>query len=351
MICKTLQDFLANITISSDDVYQYNKRINSFNSYQIKKAVLEMYASYKDARKINSFLLNEQQKEELWSFIVNRLYETYSEEFSYRHIDSEAHSYRYFYRGVADKGYKLVPGIYRNNEKEESYYFHELQVRCPNILAHLKNFNKLTYMQHYGSPTRLLDITANPLVGLYFACENPSVTDKTDGKVSIFGIRSDEVAYETSDRVQMLSHLQELSQTEQKKLLILSYLYLFKEKFPQNSKSKYSDSEIERFYYNIHKENNAFERGIVPFDMLRPVFVYANQDNPRILKQDGAFIMSALDLNEADSDNKLKKHVIKELIIPAEYKKAILTELEMVCIHKASLFPELDTVSQYLRSK
>ena len=109
-------------------------------------------------------------------------------------------------------------------------------------------------MQHYGSPTRLLDITANPLVGLYFACESHF---EIDGKVSIFGIRSDEVAYETSDRVQMLSHLQELSREEQEQLQILSYIYLFKGKFPQSTNSKYSDPEIERFYYNIQKENNA----------------------------------------------------------------------------------------------
>ena len=61
--------------------------------------------------------------------------------------------------------------------------------------------------------------------------------------------------------------------------------------------------------------------------------------------------MSALYFNETDSDGKLKKHVIKELIIPAECKKTILSELETICIHKASLFPELDTVSQYLRNR
>lgn len=78
----------------------------------------------------------------------------------------------------------------------------------------------------------------------------------------------------------MLSHLQELSREEQEQLQILSYIYLFKGKFPQSTNSKYSDPEIERFYYNIQKENNAFERGIVPLDMLRPVFVQANKITP-----------------------------------------------------------------------
>lgn len=154
-----------------------------------------------------------------------------------------------------------------------------------------------------------------------------------------------------SDKVQMLAHLQELSKDEQAKLQMLSYIYLFRDKFPQNKNSKYQNSEIERFYYNVQKENNAFQREIVPVDMLMPVFVQANQDNQRILKQDGAFIMSALDFNEKDSDRKIRKHVVKTLLIPAEYKKTIMSELEEICIHKASMFPELDTVAQYLRNK
>ena len=154
----------------------------------------------------------------------------------------------------------------------------------------------------------------------------------------VFCIKTDEVAYENSDRFQMLSHLQELNQEEQEHLQVLSYKYLFKNKFPQDKNSKYLDSKLERFYYNIQKENNAFERNIVPLDMLRPVVVQANQDNLRILKQDGAFIMSALDWGESDSDKKIRKHVIKKLIIPAKCKNGILSELEAICIHKASLF-------------
>ena len=340
--CRTLQDFLTNVKINDADIRLFYEELYNTGDCKIKEVVL---AFYKGERK-NKSAAN--QKAELWNLIENRTFEAYSEAFLDKHKDSALQPHRIFYRGVANKDYKLVSGIYRNKEKEENYYFHELQVRCPSILAHLRCFNKLTYMQHYGSPTRLLDITANPLVGLYFACERHF---EIDGKVSVFGIRSDEIAYETSDRVQMLTHLQELTKVEQEQLQKLSYLYIFG-KFPQNTNSKYTDPEVERLYYNTQKENYAFKREIKPLDMLYPVFVQANQDNPRILKQDGAFIMSALNLNETDSDSKLKKHVVRELIIPADCKKTILSDLEtLCCIHKASLFPELDTVSQYLRNK
>ena len=44
---------------------------------------------------------------------------------------------------------------------------------------------RLSKMQHFGMPTRMLDTTTTPLVALYFACE--SITEKaSDGAVYAF---------------------------------------------------------------------------------------------------------------------------------------------------------------------
>lgn len=349
-ICNSLQDFLIKSRVSDNDLDFFNKNLYEYTNDNLRFEVQNKFSELKEEGKGKKKTLQfyTKQMNIIWEIVGSQTFEAYSIMFSDKHVDSEYHNHRLFYRGASNDGYELAPGIYRKGEKDENYYYHELQVRCPNNLSHLKFFNKLTYMQHYGAPTRLLDITSNPLVALYFACNGNF--DK-DGKVSIFGIKSEDVAYETSDKVQMLSHLQELNKEERRLLLILSYVYLFDEKYPQSIKSKYIYPLIERFYYNIQKENNAFERNIIPLDMLRPIFVQANQDNPRILKQDGAFIMSGLDLHESDSDKKIRKHVIKELRIPSSVKRSILAELETICIHEASLFPELDTVAQYLRNK
>ena len=100
--------------------------------------------------------------------------------------EKDTHSVKFFFRGVNDVIYPLAPGIYRKDEKHDEYfYFNEIGVRCPEAFRSLTNLEKLAYMQHYGCPTRLLDITANPLVALYFACDGEQAAHQ-DGVVCFF---------------------------------------------------------------------------------------------------------------------------------------------------------------------
>lgn len=259
----------------------------------------------------------------------------------------DANEQAFFYRGVNNASYLIAPGIYRKGEKhDENFYFNEISVRCPQIFRTLTNVEKLTYMQHYGCPTRLLDITTNPLVALYFACVGE---DDSNGTVYIFSVNKRDVRYAGSDRVQMLATLAEFRASEQERLWCAAYESVMEDKFPQSSRSKYKEKELEQYYHAIKRHNSAFEREIIPLDLLTPQFVQPNKDNPRILKQDGAFIISGLDASDKESDNKMRKFLVKEIVIPKESKGQLRKELEYVGINQASLFPEVDKVADYLR--
>ena len=137
--------------------------------------------------------------------------------------------------------------------------------------------------------------------------------------------------------------------SEQELFWNAAYENVVENKFPQQSNGKYREKMFEQFYHAIKRHNAAFERKIVPLDLLTPQFVQPNRDNPRILKQDGAFIISGLDASDKESDNKIREFLVKELIIPKEAKEQLRKELEYVGINQASLFPEVDRVADYLR--
>lgn len=96
-----------------------------------------------------------------------------------------------YYRGQANRHWSLVPSLFRQKKNGESssqlecMILREAQHRLWSELATLPTYlEKLVYLQHYGMPTRLLDVTFNPLIALYFACEEAEHEgEAVDGKV------------------------------------------------------------------------------------------------------------------------------------------------------------------------
>ena len=114
-----------------------------------------------------------------------------------------------FYRGHADKDWELIPSILRtsNGPGIEHLLFRDMVAHEPQSFSECRSaLDHLVQMQHYGLPTRLLDVTMNPLVALYFACEE-ATSDSDYGAVYHLAVSEQKVKHYDSDTVSVLANL------------------------------------------------------------------------------------------------------------------------------------------------
>lgn len=115
----------------------------------------------------------------------------------------DTRKYRYYFRGEPSCSYSILPKIFRSGSNmldKENIIRREMVRAFPDVFRSgtATPIEQLMVMQHFGVPTRLLDVTRNFLVALYFACQ-PISQDQNidaDGRVLVFGVsKSDPSTY------------------------------------------------------------------------------------------------------------------------------------------------------------
>ncbi len=249
-----------------------------------------------------------------------------------------------FFRGHSDFEYKLEPSIYRNKKliSNEHNLFKEFILRTPTDFINEKSaLEKLVKMQHYGLPTRLLDLTTNALVALYFACSSKG---KRDGNVVVFRIPNNDIKYYDSDTVSILSNIAKRPNS------------FSVEKIRSLTRTEFNKQEqIGYLLHEIKEEKSYFQSIINPLDVERVVAVKVKQSNNRIIKQSGAFLIFGVNGRKNQSAKipndwilNLKQKGV-DFRIDNESKETILDELNALGINESTLFPELENQAKYLK--
>jgi len=261
---------------------------------------------------------------------------------------------QWFFRGQKNASWDVRPSIYRNDcLSSEHFVIERAKIQNPvEFRDCITNYEILTKLQHYGLGTRLLDVTLNPLVALFFATEYSQEYSKNnngqfslqehDGKVYYRFVRGCALR-DVQTRITLSIPFVEFG----KSLSLEAYC------------KRLVDDDVISQAEHDRLSSNDYE-GMIEL-LQTNSFIISTNSNIRLIQQRGAFLISPSVNIRTNTDiktsllSKAKTNLSDEfqgsILISARDKERIREELDFFNVNEATLFPELEHQMRYIQTQ